>query len=389
MGDAEKRVPAAVSMILLGGLCGWRSARLAVGMTADDAEYHFRQWEAPDNAGNTVTELDRALALNPRYTAARIAKGLAEEIAGDRGHAGATLLHAAELDNTYLPRWTLANFYYRAGDLGKFWTWARRAAEMAYDPGALFQLCWQASADGPEILDRAIPPAALIRRQYFDFLLATKRWGAAAPLAAEIARTAEASDLIRLLAYCDGAILRGEVEPALRIWNALIARSVIPYAALDPQRGAILTNGDLIAQPLRQGFDWRTANLEGAVLSFDTGAHEMTISLEGNQPESCDFLEQYVPAAGGKYRLRCRYRTRDLAPDTGLSLRFLDAGTGAEFASGALTASPAGWRDQTVTFSIPAGSGIIRILLGYRRPAGEMRAEGAAVFSRFILERAD
>jgi hypothetical protein len=152
----------------------------------------------------------------------------------------------------------------------------------------------------------------------------------------------------------------------------------------------LLTNGDLAAQPLRQGFDWRTARVEGAPLALDTAAREMTISLSGRQPEFCDFVEQYVPVApGASYRLRYRYRTRDLAAETGLGFSFLDARTAAEFASGNIAAASGDWRQGSVGFSTPEGCELLRILLRYRRPAGSVRAEGGAVFGGFTLERAN
>ena len=90
--------------------------KLALGTTADDAEYYL-----------LAGDFDRAVSLNPRSAAAWIARGLEAETAGDRKKAEASLKRAAEIDRTYLPRWTLANFYLRAGDLPSFWIWARRA----------------------------------------------------------------------------------------------------------------------------------------------------------------------------------------------------------------------------------------------------------------------
>src|SRR5579864_8560303 len=116
------RTFSAVGIAVLCGLCGWRSVRLAVGITPDSADYHFRLWQAEgEGTGQSSAELDRALTLNPRYSAAWIARGLEAEAAGDRKNAEASLLRAAEIDHLYLPRWTLANFYFRAGDLPRFW----------------------------------------------------------------------------------------------------------------------------------------------------------------------------------------------------------------------------------------------------------------------------
>src|SRR5262249_6615865 len=217
------------------------------------------------------------------------ARGLEQEGAGDRKGAEASLLRAAEVDHLYLPRWTLANFYLRAGDAPWFWIWARRAAEMAYDPAALFQLCWRVSSDSQKILDRAIPDRPAVRRAYLDFLMRTDRLDAAEPLGDEISQTASAADADRLLGYCDALLGQARVRPALRVWNALAQKRIIPYEALNPQTGGALTNGEPAATPAQHGFDWRILRVEGAALSFDTASREMRLSLSGKQPEACEF----------------------------------------------------------------------------------------------------
>src|SRR5437588_11126775 len=110
-------------LILICAFFGWRSVRLGLGITPDSAAYHFRLWQ---QRPELQYELERALELDPRYTACWIARGLAAEATGDRRTAESSLLRAAKTDATYLPRWTLANFYLRAGDLEKFWIWTRQ-----------------------------------------------------------------------------------------------------------------------------------------------------------------------------------------------------------------------------------------------------------------------
>src|SRR5260370_2846844 len=244
----------AAGLILLCGLCGWRSVRLGLSIAPDSAEYHFRLWQAQaDGARNSLDELDGALKLNPRYAEAWIARGLQQETAGDRSTAEASLLRAAGIDHLYLPLWTLANFYLRAGDLPRFWIWARRAAEMAYDPAALFQLCWRASGDAREILQRAIPPAPAVRRAYLDFLVRSPPPDPAQFLAVELGQTADPADLDLLLRYCDALLARRRVEPSRRVWNALAARRVIPYAPLDPAAGGAPHKARLTGAPLTRG----------------------------------------------------------------------------------------------------------------------------------------
>jgi len=382
MGDAAPRsvfrICASAGLALFCALCGWLTLRLALAPDPRDADYRFRLWETRNGA----RELEAALALNPRYTSAWIARGLAAEIEGDRKTAEASLLRAAAMDHTYLPRWTLANFYLRAGDMPQFWNWARRAAGMAYDPAALFQLCWRASGDAREILDRAIPPLPAARRAYLDFLLRTDRLEAAGPLVDDFCRTGGAIDVDRLLNYVDAWLARKQAGPARKVWNALATRRLIPYG------GGALTNGDLSMAPLGRGFDWRPIRVEGAPIFFDRGLRHMSLALSGRQPERCDLVEQYVPlepAAGCRFRFR--YRTRELAAADGLIWSVVDARSGAELGSGAVPASPDGDRDQTLAFSVPSDCDLGRILLRYRRPVGRTRAEGTVVFSGFWLEK--
>jgi hypothetical protein len=203
----------------------------------------------------------------------------------------------------------------------------------------------------------------------------------------ELSQSAGAPQLDLLLRYCDALLARKQPGPALQVWNALAERGMIPYRALDPRIGA-LTNGELAAAPMSRGFDWRLARVEGAALSFDIGSRQLSLSLSSKQPESCEFVEQYLPVLPNvQYRFRYRYRTRDLAAETGLAWSLVDARTVAELASGAVAASP-GWNEQTLAFSTGSGSDLLRVLLRYRRPAGSMRAEGSVDFTRFILERA-
>jgi tetratricopeptide (TPR) repeat protein len=363
---------------LICGLCGWRSTRLGLGITPDSAVYHFQQWQAH---AELSAELDLAIALNPRYTAAWIARGLRAESLGDRKTAEGNLLRAAAADRTYLPSWTLANFYLRAENLERFWNWASQAAGMAPDPTALFQLCWRASSDSGEILARVIPPSPRVRRAYLNFLLNTNRFEAAGPLADEFSRAPQDADLEPLLRYCDTALAKSESRPALKIWKALWTAHLVPHGENDA-----LTNGDLASPPLARGFDWRPIPVAGATTSFDPTARQMTVSLSGRQPESCNLVEHYVvlqPGAG--YKFRFRYATRELPAGNGLAWTFVDAKSGAEFAAAGIPTSGA---VQTLEFSTPVDCGLARMLLRYRRPSGSVRAEGSIVFHGFTLERA-
>src|SRR3954465_7588541 len=109
MGDAPylriARMGAPPALALFCVTCGWLTVRMALRPDPGDAEVHFQIWEEV----GTKPELEAALALNPRFAAAWIARGLASEAGGERNAAEESLLQAAAVDRTYVPRWTLAN----------------------------------------------------------------------------------------------------------------------------------------------------------------------------------------------------------------------------------------------------------------------------------------
>jgi len=347
----------------------------------DSAQHHYQEWQSgPERSA----ELDRTLELNPRYTAAWIARGLAAEMAGNRKLAEASLRRAAQINRMYLPAWTLANFYLRAGDPAQFWIWARRAAEMAYEPSALFQLLWRVSNDPREIAEKAIPAAPPARRAYLDFLLRTNRLGPAEAAAEDLSRTATAADLDRLLRYCDMALAGNQLGRAREIWGGLQTAGLIGGKA-----GSTLTNGDLAAPPLGRCFDWRSNEMAGVAVSFDPTSRELLVSLSGKQPQASDLVEQYlVLQPGATYRFGFAHRPHDVPAESGLAWSFVDARGGGEFARIAVDGPAGGWSGQTLEFAAPTDGGLARILLRYHRPVGGARVEGAVEFGRFSLEEA-
>jgi hypothetical protein len=104
--------------------------------------------------------------------------GLSAEQATDYGAAERALLEAARIDHQYLPAWTLANFYFRRGDVAHFWPWAARAAALAYDDLApLVRLCDEMEPNPAKALDR-LGGAPKLQRAYRDYLTGRNRFNA-------------------------------------------------------------------------------------------------------------------------------------------------------------------------------------------------------------------
>ena len=132
---------------------------------APNARYFERLAEL--DSGHADHWLREALRLNPRLSSAWIELG-----------AESDLLEAARVDHRYLPAWTLANFYFRAGSQEAFWPWARRAAGLAYDdPRPLLQLANAFDSDALRVVEKLGGSDALLRAD-LDYLVGDGRMDA-------------------------------------------------------------------------------------------------------------------------------------------------------------------------------------------------------------------
>ena len=355
----------------------------AVELAPDNARHQARWAAILEDSGKdpaaALAALEAAVASNPRDSTSWIELGLQAEMEGDIMKAERFLLEAARVDKQYDPRWALANFYFRQNDTANFWSWARKAATMSYGDGAsLFRLCWRMTQDPAAILERAIPDQPAVLARYLSFLLADNHVAALEAAAQRLSEHAGQEDLPVLLASCDRLVGARQFPAALRIWIALSRRKLLPYWPLEPERGFSLTNGDFRIPPLSRGFDWRVHVAEGISVLRRNSQPGLRITFSGRQPESSEVLSQFVPLLPGReYRLRFRYRTSGIAPDTGLRWRIVDAATGGELGYRSPDLSSEEERQEEVLFSTTVETQLGRVVLGYQRAAGTTRIEGS------------
>src|SRR6478672_10314889 len=195
-----------------------RAAHLDPG----NAQSHLWLAELQESEGiDPAAELRLATTLNPRDSFAWMRRGLRAESERDYQEAERCLLEAARVDRQFDPRWTLANYYFRRGDLGHFWTWTRKSLEMSYgDLSAIFRLCRKVTQSAEEIR-RALPPGAHILAGFAQFLRDEDRIDAAASAGADLAAYGRAEDAPLLLSVCEKALQQGRGTAALVLWNAL------------------------------------------------------------------------------------------------------------------------------------------------------------------------
>ena len=352
------------------------SIRSAICLAPDGWEYYMR-----------LAQFDRAHArqllatslLLDRYNAqADIELGLQYEAEGDFDRAEKSLLAAFEVDDTYLPRWSLANYYYRRGNMPAFWQWARAAAAMpADDVGPLFQLCWRVSPD-PESITRAIvnDKPELIR-QYIGFLLANGQLNAVAAVAARLLQSGQPeTDRPLLLNVINRLVETDNVAAANALWRLLIERRWVIADTTAPN------NAEFAREPLPVSFDWSLPEYTG--LHSWPGYSGLETEFAGNQPEECTVAEQAIALDPGSYTMDYAYRTSDIGPGTGIRWQVVDAKSNTVLAESPDLSSDE-VQHSALTFAVPPGSYLVRLRLEYRRSLGTARVSGTlAVLSTQI-----
>lgn len=349
-----------------------QSIHAAIALVPDGWQYFMRLAQLDREHAQEL--LTRSLALNRFDAQADIELGLAYEAAGDLERAEKQLLQAYEVDHTYLPRWTLANFYFRRDNMPAFWQWAHRAADMpADDIGALFELCWRAQPDGMGLVKQLVndkpemdKPEML--RQLIRFLARKNQAAAAADVAVRLTRTGQADvDWPEMLEVVNGLVGVDDAERTNQLWRLLVDQHWIVADATIPN------NANFQREPLPVSFDWTLRDYGG--LHSWPGPSGLETEFSGSEPDACLIAEQVVMLEPGDYSLSYSYRTSDIAAGTGIRWQVLDVKTNSVLTESA----DLGSNEQTwsgVGFRVPAGSGLVRVRLVYQRALGTPHIAG-------------
>jgi len=350
----------------------------ALRCSPGEAVYHYRVGvlAAQTDPAGSIAALRQAVALDPADSGSWIELGLQLETNGQADAAERCLLRAADVDRQYLPRWTLANFYFRRGDAEKFWTWARSSAEMVHGSAApLFRLCEQ-EEEGARLIERLGIVKPEVRDDYLSYLLARGRLDALVPAARAVMAQDRKADAPLLMDACDRLLGELRVPDALEIWNGLAQRRAIPFAILNADAGPILTNGTFASAASSRGFDWRLPAIDGVSASGEENPTGLRLTFSGSQPEQCEVLTEFLPVRENTpYEMKFTYRTSGIGPGAGLRWLVTEASHGGALAESDSLSSEDLKADR-LSFRMPPGLRLARIALEYRRAAGTTRAAG-------------
>lgn len=344
-----------------------QSVRSAIRVVPDGWEYYMRL--AQFDKAHAQVLLSKSLQLNRYNAQADIELGLQFESDGDFVRAEKQLLQAYDVDHTYLPRWSLANYYFRRDNMPAFWTWARSAASMpAEEVGPLFQVCWRAAPDPDKISQAILNEKPELIRQYIKFLFGKDRPDAVAGIAPLLIRTGDShSDRPMLFAAVNLLVAANENAAATDLWQLLIQKQWVVADASVPN------NANFQREPLPVSFDWTLPEYRG--LHSWPGESGLESEFTGSEPEDCTIAEQAVALAPGHYTITYTYHTKDIRPNTGVRWQIMDAKSNSILAESSDLSSD---EVQSVhfNFSVQPDNSLVQLRLNYRRTIGTPRISG-------------
>ena len=351
--------------------------RSAILFAPDNSAYYMRLAQVDE--GHAIGLLRSSLALDHYNAQADIELGLRFEAGGDPGQAENFLLQAAAIDHTYLPRWSLANFYLRRDNMPAFWTWARSAAEIPGDDmGALFELCWRVSPDPDRIGAIILNDNPQLVRQYLDFLLGKGQLQAAAGAALRLVRDeGPETDRALMFSVVNQLVGANDATEANALWHRLIQDH---WAVADT---TVPNNPSFSRNPQPVSFDWALSSYDG--LHSWPGPYGLETEFSGVEPESCTIAEQTVALQPGNYTLKFSYHSSGIAPDTGIRWQIVDAKSDAVLAESSDLSSDT-QRQLQLPFSVTPQSPLVRLRMIYKRSLGTTRIAGTLVIPSIEIQ---
>ena len=332
--------------------------------------------------------LERAVKLDPYYATAWVRLGLLYEGDNDLPQAERALLQAAKVDATFLPAWSLANFYFRHERTDLFWKWARNAAEMVPDDASpLFRLAWYVNPNAGEIETRLQIYRPLVETQFLNFLMSQDEPDGVSQVAMQMLQRGDGSASESLLSSCEWLIEKKRPDLALAVWNGLAERHQIAYPLVAAGSADAITNGRFSKPPISLGFDWHLGSQRGVSAFFNTSPDALGFEFSGDEAENALLLSQVAPVQPNRaYTLAVRYSTSDFPERSGIEWVVTDQESGAVLArSGSLFAEGGG--SSKTCFVIPDRVRFANIALQYQRQPGTVQIEGKLELNEVVLSQ--
>ena len=289
----------------------------------------------------------------------------AYQVAGRINEQGESVEHAVEADPT-TPHvaWEAANFFLIQGDTERALRYFR--VVLANDPEAVdsaLLLCWRATRDANQILDRALPRRPDLYLSFLRLLVYKQEVAAAEIVWNHLIALNQEFPTKLALPYFRLLIAKQEVAAAQTAWQQLAGVNPSLQAYL-PSRENLIVNGGFEENVLNGGFDWWYESNVHAALAIDTsefynGTRSLSVTFDGLNPADAGILQFVVVKPNTGYEFSAQSRTEDIESASGPRFAIVDAYTSASYVltDDLLGTNP--WRVQHTQFQTGQNTNLV------------------------------
>ena len=312
-----------------------------------------------------ISDYRTAVHLDPYEARYWLDLAGAYQVAGRTSEQGESVEHAVEADPT-TPHvaWEAANFFLVQGDQERALRNFR--VVLANDPEAVdsaLQLCWRATGDANQILDRALPRRPDLYFSFLSLLISKQEVAAAENVWNHLIALNQEFSTKLAFPYFRFLIAKQEVAAAQTAWQQLagVNRSLQPYL---PSRANLIVNGGFEENVLNGGFDWWYESNPHAALAIDTsefysGTRSLSVTFDGLNPGDAGILQFIVVKPHTDYEFSAESRTEDIESASGPRFAIVDAYTNASYVltDDLLGTNP--WRAQHARFQTGPNTNLV------------------------------
>jgi tetratricopeptide (TPR) repeat protein len=329
------------------------------------------------NLNDAIANYRTAVHLNPYVARYWLDLAGAYQVAGHTSEQEQSVEQAVEADPT-TPHiaWEAANFFLVQGDQERALRNFR--VVLANDPEAVdsaLQLCWRATGDANQILDRALPRRPDLYLSFLRLLISKQEVAAAENVWNHLIALNQEFSTKLAFPYFRFLIAKQEVAAAQTAWQQLagVNRSLQPYL---PSRENLVVNGGFEENVLNGGFDWWYESNPHAALAIDTsefygGTRSLSVTFDGQNPADAGILQFVVVKPNTEYEFSAESRTEDIESASGPRFAIVDAYTSASYVltDDLLGTNP--WRVQHARFQTGPNTHLALLKI-VRQPAGPL-----------------
>ena len=317
------------------------------------------------NLNDAIANYRTAVHLNPYVARYWLDLAGAYQVAGHTSEQERSVEQAVEADPT-TPHvaWEAANFFLVQGDQERALRNFR--VVLANDPEAVdsaLQLCWRATGDANQILDRALPRRPDLYFSFLSLLISKQEVAAAENVWNHLIALNQEFSTKLAFPYFRFLIAKQEVAAAQTAWQQLagVNRSLQPYL---PSRANLIVNGGFEENVLNGGFDWWYESNPHAALAIDTsefysGTRSLSVTFDGLNPGDAGILQFIVVKPHTDYEFSAESRTEDIESASGPRFAIVDAYTNASYVltDDLLGTNP--WRAQHARFQTGPNTNLV------------------------------